>query len=71
MSTNNAPGVISLFVVDKIRVSENVRWFCWGGVFSTEDMTDIVELAQVIRYIRARLVAEGKLSARIGTKNTP
>jgi hypothetical protein len=62
--------VISLFVFDTVSISEHLHAFSWGGVFSTEDISEILELGQAIRSIRARLVAEGKMSDNIVTKRT-
>jgi hypothetical protein len=55
----DAGDIISLFVFDTVFVSEHLHAFSWGGVFSTEDISEILELGQAIRSIRARLVAEG------------
>ena len=64
-------GVISLSVFDTVIVLDDIHTFCWGGVFSDEDISEIIELGQVIRGIRTRLVAEGKMPDNIVTRQAP
>lgn len=59
---------LSLHVFDSVAVSDRVHCFSFGTAFSTEDIFDIVELGAVVRSIRARLVAEGKMPSSIVAK---
>ena len=60
-TTQAEPHIISLFVFDSVWVTEYVRGIRFGGLFSNEDIIELVELGQVLRSIRIRLVAEGKM----------
>ena len=56
------PPPISLFVYDLVLVTDDFKGIGFGGVFSDADIAELVEFGRVVRGIRARLVAVGKLS---------
>jgi len=60
-SIENAVDTISLFACDTVWIIEYVRGFSFGGLFSDEDIIEFMELGEVLREIRMRLVAEGKM----------
>jgi len=52
----------SVFVYDEVWISADIRVLRIGDVFSDEDIIELVELGRILRTIRSRLVAEGKMT---------